>query len=72
MVPVIATSCGTPTMPTGTRRPNGSNGLPHRLFGADAFQHGVGPDPIGHVAIATPSSPRSSTMSVAPNSQASC
>jgi hypothetical protein len=56
-------------MATGS---GGTDGLHHRLLRADCLDDRVGPSPpVSSLIFATPSSSRSSTMSVAPNSRAS-
>src|SRR5438552_5320218 len=53
-------------------RTRGGDRLHHRLLGSNTLQHRIGPTPlVSSLMRATPSSPRSVTMSVAPNSRAS-
>ena len=70
----ISTPCGTPTMPTVEPGRAIANAVVDRLRGADALQRGVDADAVGELAgrRRSASSPRASTMSVAPNVRASC
>ena len=55
-------------VPAGTGR---VERLFHRLLRTDRLHHRVGTEPVGQLLDrGTPASPRSSTMSVAPNSRA--